>query len=82
MTNPEMPAVFTQALARVCETKYGVNFLYGTNIDDLVSSGGEIKQVNLTGLSDGSKGSSQAGDFILCMGPYSPLIAQRTGYLS
>ncbi len=71
--------VFTQALARVCETKYGVNFLYGTNIDDLVSSGGEIKQVNLTGLSDGSKGSSQAGDFILCMGPNSPLTAQELG---
>ena len=71
--------VFTQALARVCETKYGVNFLYGTNIDDLVPSGGEVKQVDLTGLSDGSKGSSQAEDFILCMGPYSPLIAQRLG---
>ena len=70
---------FTQALARICEKKYGVRFLYGTNIDDLVLSGREIKEVKITGLSDGSKGSYQANAFILCMGPYSPLMAQRLG---
>lgn len=69
---------FTQGLARVCETKYGVQFLYGTEIDDLVVSGREVKEVQIT-RSDGSKGSSYAGDFVLCMGPWSPLIAQRLG---
>ncbi len=70
---------FTQALARICETKYGVRFLYGTNIDDLVPEGSEVKEVKITRLSDGSKGSSRARDFILCMGSYSPLMAQRLG---
>jgi len=70
---------FTQALARICETKLGVRFLYGTNIDDLVVNGSEVKEVRITRLNDGSKGSSHAGDFILCMGPYSPLIAQKVG---
>ncbi|MGC9966586.1 MAG: D-amino acid dehydrogenase [Syntrophobacteraceae bacterium] len=70
---------FTQALARICETKYNVRFLYETNIDDLVPSGREIKEVKTTGLNDGSKGSYQARVFILCMGPYSPLMAQRLG---
>jgi D-amino-acid dehydrogenase len=69
---------FTQALARVCETKYGVSFLYETNIDDLVPGGREIKEVKITGA-DGSKGSSTAKVFILCMGPYSPLMAQKLG---
>jgi D-amino-acid dehydrogenase len=70
---------FTQALAGICETKYGVHFLYGTNMDDVVTSGSEVDEVKITRLSDGSKGSSPARDFILCMGSYSPLIAQRLG---
>ena len=70
---------FTQSLAKISEAKYGVRFLYSTNIDDLVLSGRQIKEVRITGLSDGSKGSSSARDFILCMGPYSPLMAQRLG---
>lgn len=71
---------FTQALAGICETKFGVRFLYGTSIDDLVVSEGEVKAVKITRQSDGSRGTSYAGDFILCMGPYSPLIAQRLGF--
>ncbi|HYA42353.1 MAG TPA: D-amino acid dehydrogenase [Syntrophobacteraceae bacterium] len=70
---------FTQALAKICGTKYGVQFLYRTRIDDLVLSGGQIREVRVTGLSDGLKSSSSARDFILCLGPYSPLMAQRLG---
>ncbi len=69
---------FTQALARISKTKYGVHFLYGTNIDDLVVNGGEVKEVKIT-AADGSKSSSHARHFILCMGSYSPLIAQKLG---
>ncbi|MFZ2446354.1 MAG: D-amino acid dehydrogenase [Syntrophobacteraceae bacterium] len=70
--------LFTQALARICEIKYGVRFLFGTRIDDLVPSGAEVKEVMVT-RNDGAKESLPAEDFILCMGPYSPLLAQRLG---
>ena len=69
---------FTQALAAVSQTKYGVSFLYGTDIDGLVVSGREVKEVWIT-ASDGSKKSSQARDFILCLGSWSPLVAQKLG---
>ncbi len=69
---------FTQALAGICESKYGVSFLYRTRIDDLAASGGEIKEVRITG-SDGRKEALDARDFILCMGPYSPLLAGKLG---
>jgi D-amino-acid dehydrogenase len=69
---------FTQNLARTCETKYGVNFLYNTNIDDLVLSDRDIEEVKITG-GDGTTGFSRAKTFILCMGPYSPLLAQKLG---
>lgn len=70
--------IFTQALARICERKYGVRFLFRTRIDDLVWSGQEVKEVRVTG-GDGVKGVLTARDFVLCMGSYSPLLAQRAG---
>jgi D-amino-acid dehydrogenase len=70
--------LFTQGLARVCENKYGVRFLYRVNIEDLVYSGDEVKEVKASG-SDGAKGVQRAKDFVLCMGPYSPLLAQKLG---
>lgn len=69
---------FTQALARVCETKYGVRFFYNTQVDDVVAGAGEVNEVWVT-EKDGSKDARRAGDLVLCMGSYSPLLAQRLG---
>lgn len=69
---------FTQALARVCETRYGVRFVYGANIDGFASNGNEIREVQIT-ASDGSKGRVRARYFVLCTGPWSPFLAKKLG---
>lgn len=69
---------FTQALSAVCETKYGVDFLYGTSVDAIVTDEHTITEVKITGR-DGSQVSTGAGEFVLCLGSYSPLLAQKTG---
>lgn len=70
--------LFTQELARVSAAKYGVRFLYRTYIEDLHSEGGRITAVKAIG-SDGAKETFHARDFVLCMGSYSPLLAQKLG---
>ena len=70
--------VFTQALAAICEAKYAVHFRYGTTVDDLLRGSGKIDEV-IVREPDGNKGSIPAGNFVLCMGSYSPLLAQRLG---
>jgi D-amino-acid dehydrogenase len=65
-------------LAGVCEKKYGVHFRYRTPIEDLLPGSGKIDEVRVT-ESDGKKTPISAGDFVLCLGSYSPLIAQRLG---
>lgn len=70
--------LFTQCLARVCEKKYGVRFLYGTRIDNLDVGGDEVEGVKAAG-SDGEKNTYEACDFVLCMGSYSPLLAEKLG---
>jgi D-amino-acid dehydrogenase len=70
--------LFTQALAGVCETKFGVHFRYGTLIDDLIPRDGNIDEVSIR-EAGGVKMPLRAQDFVLCMGSYSPLIAQRLG---
>ncbi len=69
---------FTQALAEICESKYGVRFFYRTRIDDLAAAGGRIEAVRITG-SGGRKDDLRARDFILCLGSYSPLLAGKLG---
>ena len=46
---------FTQALAGICEQKYGVRFLFGANVERLVSSAREIRQARVT-AADGAEG--------------------------
>jgi D-amino-acid dehydrogenase len=70
--------VFTQELARICESKYGVRFFYRTRIDEIISNGGAILEARVTGP-DGGKDAFRATDFVLCLGPYSPLVAQKLG---
>ncbi len=70
--------IFTQALAWVCEAKYGVRFYYNTQVDDILASAGDVREIWVT-EKDGSKNARRAGDFILCMGSYSPLLAKRLG---
>lgn len=69
---------FTQGLAGICETKYGVDIAYNTSIDNLGVNANAIKEVNTT-QSDGTRRSFIAKDYIVCLGPYSPLVMQRLG---
>ncbi len=69
---------FTQALARICERIYGVRFLFGANIDSLVPGGNEIYEAQIT-AADGSKDFIRARHFVLCLGPWSPFMAQKLG---
>jgi D-amino-acid dehydrogenase len=69
---------FTQALAKICESNYGVDFLYETKIEDLVAESGKILDVVIT-AADGHVSTRRAKNFVLCMGSYSPLLAQRLG---
>lgn len=70
--------IFTQALAGICEVRYGVRFLYNTIIDGLVGGRGEVEEVQVT-EPQGAKASYHAKDFVLSLGPYSPMLAQSLG---
>jgi D-amino-acid dehydrogenase len=72
---------FTQTLAQICARDYGVEFSYGTIIQDLVidpTQNGWIREVKVAGIGRPS-GTLYGRDFVLCMGSYSPLLAQRIG---
>ncbi len=69
---------FTQALARICEQRYRVRFLFNTNIESLVSSGNEIYAAQIA-ANDGSKDLIRARHFVLGLGPWSPFMAQKLG---
>jgi D-amino-acid dehydrogenase len=69
--------LFTRALAGIAEAKYGVRFLYGSHIDDLIVRNRRVREVR--GTRDGEKFSYEADNFALCMGSYSPLLAQKIG---
>ena len=69
---------FTQALAGICEQKYGVRFLFGANVERLVSSAREIRQARVT-AADGAEEFIGARHFVLCLGSWSPFMAQKLG---
>lgn len=73
---------FTQALAKVCEEKYAADFLYRTSILDLipdtVPSDSRIAEVRVATAGSPIR-SITARNFILCLGPYSPLLARKLG---
>ncbi len=73
--------LFTQALAAVCEEKYGVRFLYKTAIDGLTAVGNRITEAGITPLDKAghTERGVRAADFVLCLGPYSPLLAWKLG---
>ncbi|MDR3556313.1 MAG: D-amino acid dehydrogenase [Syntrophobacteraceae bacterium] len=68
--------LFTRALARVCEQKYRVRFLFGANIENLVSGGNQIHEAQIT-RADGSMDFIRANHFVLCLGPWSPFMAAK-----
>jgi D-amino-acid dehydrogenase len=69
---------FSQGLADICTTKYGVDILYNTAVDDLVVADGKIEGVGVTPIGE-TKRTYRARDYVLCLGPYSPLFIQRYG---
>jgi D-amino-acid dehydrogenase len=69
---------FTQALARICESKYGVRFHYRTRVEDVLVKDGSVREIKLK-RHDGSRSAVSARDTVICMGSYSPLLAQKLG---
>jgi D-amino-acid dehydrogenase len=70
---------FTRALARICERKYRVRFLFGATVEKLAPSANAISKALIT-TSEGSKQYIYARHFVLCLGPWSPFIAHKLGF--
>ena len=64
--------LFTRALAEHCET-LGVKFEYGTNIRHLNKAGDAVESVHT------DSGTLSAEDYVLALGPHSPIYGRQVG---
>jgi D-amino-acid dehydrogenase len=65
--------VFTRNLARHCEEKLGVKFLFDTEIQGFETTGDRITAVRT------SAGAMAADEFVLCLGVFAPDFARQLG---
>ncbi len=68
--------VFTQKLAALCAAR-GVDFRYGTTVDDMIVSAGKMAGVRVR-TAEGSEVLS-ADVYVVALGSYSPLLLQQLG---
>ncbi|MFW0776787.1 MAG: D-amino acid dehydrogenase [Rickettsiales bacterium] len=64
---------YCHALEKVAETKYGVKFIYGANIQELLEKDGKITSVTT------DKETYEADSFVMAMGPHSPIFLRQVG---
>lgn len=65
--------IFTQKLAQHIETRFDVEFKYGTEINGLEQSGNEITGVQT------NDGLMSADGYVVCLGAHAPLLLRKVG---
>jgi D-amino-acid dehydrogenase len=65
--------LFTRSLAKICEERYGVTFLYNSEIKGFETSGRRVTAIRL------ADAFVKADSFALCLGVFSPELSRQLG---
>lgn len=65
--------IFTDKLAKICETELGVKFLYNTEITTIVAENDKVTAVHT------NKGTYTADSYVMALGASSPLYSKKIG---